>query len=163
MKEIIEKKANDFFQKLGLEGEVSVAQDEENTFVVELTAQDPQMFIGEGGRVLGDIQYLLRLMLKKELKDPVRILLDINGYRKNKESYLRELARTTGDEVSLLKKTRELDPMPPSDRRIIHEELAGRNDVVSESTGEEPERRVVIRPKEAVERKPQSIDEILNL
>ena len=64
MKEIIEKKANDFFQKLGLEGEVSVAQDEENTFVVELTAQDPQMFIGEGGRVLGDIQYLLRLMLK---------------------------------------------------------------------------------------------------
>src|SRR3989344_3280520 len=154
MKEIIEKKANDFFQKLGLEGEVSVAQDEENTFVVELTAQDPQMFIGEGGRVLGDIQYLLRLMLKKELKDPVRILLDINGYRKNKESYLRELARTTGDEVSLLKKTRELDPMPPSDRRIIHEELAGRSDVVSESTGEEPERRVVIRPKEAAERKP---------
>jgi len=72
--------------------------------------------------------------------------LDINDYKKKKNEYLRELARSVADEVSLSKKEKILGPMPPYERRVIHMELAGRSDVVSESIGEGPERRVGVRP-----------------
>ncbi|MBI2577610.1 MAG: hypothetical protein HYV77_02065 [Candidatus Wildermuthbacteria bacterium] len=85
--------------------------------------------------------------MKKKTGESIRLTMDINGYRKNKENYLRELARTVADEVSLLKKPRELEAMPPSERRIVHMELADRNDVVSESLGEEPNRRIIVKPK----------------
>lgn len=145
----IEKEAKTLFSKLELSGEIKVGLLEDEVYSIELVAQDPQLFIGDRGSVLSDIQYLLRLILKKKTGESIRLTLDINGYRKNKENYLRELARTVADEVSLLKKPRELDPMPPSERRVVHMELVNRNDVVSESVGEEPNRRIVVKPKQA--------------
>ena len=75
----------------------------------------------------------------------MRLSFDINDYQKNKEQYLRDLARTTADEVVLFKADKELPAMTPGERRIVHLELAERQDVVSESVGEGPERRVVIK------------------
>ncbi|PJA84129.1 MAG: hypothetical protein CO145_02195, partial [Candidatus Nealsonbacteria bacterium CG_4_9_14_3_um_filter_37_13] len=69
-----------------------------------------------------------------------------NGYKKKKLDYLKELARSLADEVALTKKEKNLPPMAAYERRIIHLELAGRSDVTTESIGEEPERRVVVRP-----------------
>jgi spoIIIJ-associated protein len=79
----------------------------------------------------------------------VRLAFDINDYQKNKAQYLKELARTTADEVALFKKDKELPAMTPGERRIVHVELAGRQDVVSESIGEGTERRVVVKIKVA--------------
>ncbi|RLC39293.1 MAG: hypothetical protein DRH33_03225, partial [Candidatus Nealsonbacteria bacterium] len=73
--------------------------------------------------------------------------LDINQYKKNKIEYLNDLAKSTADEVALSKKEKILPPMPSYERRIIHLTLAEREDVQTESQGEEPERRVVIKPK----------------
>ncbi len=143
----IEKEAKTLFSKLELEGEVKVSLLEDEVYSIDLVAKDPQLFIGDRGSVLSDIQYLLRLIMKKKTGESIRLTMDINGYRKNKENYLRELARTVADEVSLLKKPRELEAMPPSERRIVHMELADRNDVVSESLGEEPNRRIIVKPK----------------
>ena len=72
--------------------------------------------------------------------------LDIQNYKKKKAEYLKELARSLADEVSLTKKEKNLDPMPAYERRIIHLELAERKDISTESIGEEPERKIVIRP-----------------
>jgi len=72
--------------------------------------------------------------------------LDVNDYKKKKSEYLRELARDTANDVVLTKKEKMLEPMPAYERRVIHLELAGRTDVASESVGQEPERRVVIKP-----------------
>ncbi|PIR71473.1 MAG: hypothetical protein COU43_02475 [Candidatus Nealsonbacteria bacterium CG10_big_fil_rev_8_21_14_0_10_37_25] len=80
------------------------------------------------------------------LTEPFFIDLDINGYKKKKLDYLKELARSLADEVALTKKEKNLPPMAAYERRIIHLELAGRSDVTTESIGEEPERRVVVRP-----------------
>jgi spoIIIJ-associated protein len=86
-------------------------------------------------------------MARKKTEEPTQIYLDVNEYRKSKESYLKTLANSAADEVVLLKKEKELPPMPPRDRRIVHVVIQERGDLLSESRGEEPERKVVIRPK----------------
>lgn len=108
---------------------------------------EPQLFIGEKGQTLFEIAHVLKALIRRKLQEPVRLTLDINDYQKNKEQYLRELARAAADEVALLKIDKELPAMTSADRRIVHLELAERQDVVSESVGEGPERRVVIRVK----------------
>ena len=72
--------------------------------------------------------------------------MDVNDYKKKKVEYLIELAHSVADEVSLTKKEKVLDSMQAYERRIIHLELADRSDVVTESIGQEPERRIVVRP-----------------
>ena len=88
------------------------------------------------------------MVLKKYFTEPVRVNLDINDYRKNKETYIRELAKEAAEEVALVKKPKELSPMPAVERRIVHMVVAERPDVESDSIGEGSDRRVVIRAKE---------------
>lgn len=145
--EKIKQETQIFFEKLGVKGDIKTEEQEENTIAIDIEMSDPQLFIGERGKTLFDIQRILQAILRKKLGEQLYVSLDINDYKKNKEQYLRELAKTTADEVALLKQAKELPPMPPSDRRIIHMEISLRQDVTSESIGEEPERRVVIKPK----------------
>ena len=119
----------------------------EPTVQVGIVVEEPQMLIGEKGQTLFELQHVLKLMLRKKIEEPFYLALDINEYKKNKEEYLRDLAQTAADEVVLLKKPKELPQMPASERRVIHMALAKRTDVVSESVGDGPDRRVVIRLK----------------
>jgi spoIIIJ-associated protein len=145
--EKIQKEIYIFFQKMTFDIVVELLPPEENTASINLKSDDPQILIGEGGQTLFDIQRLLTLILRKEIGQIFFLDLDINSYKKKKNEYLKELARSTADEVSLAKKEKALGPMSAYERRVIHMELAGRNDVTTGSTGEEPERRVVIKPR----------------
>ncbi len=104
--------------------------------------------IGKEGRVLAKVQHLLKLMSRDKIEGRFYIDLDINSYKEKKTSYLKEKAREVGDKVALTKKEKQLPAMPPYERRIIHMELADRNDVTTESIGQEPNRKVVIKPYE---------------
>jgi len=97
---------------------------------------------------LAEVQRLLKVILKKQIipEEPFYVDLDINDYKKKKIEYLKEVARTTADEVTLTKKEKHLPPMSAFERRIIHLELASREDIITESIGLEPERKVVIGP-----------------
>ena len=145
--QVIESTAKELLSRIGLEGNVRVSQNEEGSFAVDVTCPDPQLYIGEKGQTMAEILYVLKALLRKKLGEAVYINLDITDYRKNKEHYVRELARTTADEVSLLKTPRELPPMTPSERRLVHLELQERSDIATESVGEGQERRVVVRIK----------------
>jgi spoIIIJ-associated protein len=145
---IIQKEVKTLFEKLGVEGDLRVEQKEEDrTIVVSLQVEDPKLLIGEKGQTLFEIQHLLKLIIRKKLPSLIGqyISLDINEYKKNKEEYLQDLAKTAADEVAILKKPKELAPMPASERRIIHSVLSERSDVTSESIGEDPDRRIVIK------------------
>jgi spoIIIJ-associated protein len=144
--EKIKKITREFFEKTSFEVEIEFLPMEEETIPVKIQTEEPQILIGEGGQTLAEIQHLLKVILKREIQEPFYINLDINGYKEKKINYLKEMARSVADEVVLSKKEKMLAPMPAYERRIIHLELAGRSDVVSESMGQEPERRVVIRP-----------------
>lgn len=146
----IEKEIHHVLERLEMPSEVRVEQEEDSqepTVQVSIVAAEPKMLIGEKGQTLFELQHILKLMLRKKIAEPFYLMLDINEYKKNKEEYLRDLAQTTADEVVLLKKPKELPPMPSSERRVIHLTLAGRTDVVSESVGEGPDRRVAIKLK----------------
>jgi len=149
--EAIKKITKEFFQKTTFDIEVEVLPEKEGTIPINLRTEEPQILIGEGGQTLAEIQHLLKVILKRKLASlPIAesfyINLDINNYKQKKYEYLKELAFSTADEVALSKKEKTLAPMPAYERRIIHLELANRQDVTTESIGQEPERRIIISP-----------------
>jgi len=142
-----QKIVKEFFQKMAVEGEIEILPPKDETLIINLKRiEDPQILIGERGQTLFETQHLLKAILKREISENFYVDLDINDYKKKKIEYLKEMARSIADEVSLTKKERVLSPMPAYERRIIHLEIAERKDVTTESIGQEPERRVVIRP-----------------
>jgi len=143
MKALIEE----FFKKTSFELEVEVLPPKDQTVFVKIKTPEPKVLIGKNGQALFDLQRLLKLILKRSLKlEEVYVDVDVNDYKKRKIEYLRELAKSAADEVALTKKEKVLEPMPSYERRIIHLELAERGDVITESIGKEPKRRVVIKP-----------------
>lgn len=144
--EKIKEIVKEFFKKTTFEIEIEFLPQRDQTLPINLKAENPEILIGEKGETLFEIQHLLKAILKRKIKENFYIDLDINDYKKKKIQYLKELARTIADEVSLTKKERILSPMPAYERRIIHLELASRTDVTTESIGEEPERRIIIKP-----------------
>lgn len=151
----IKEITKEFFKKMTFEVEIEFLPQKDLTLPINLKTEEPQILIGEGGQTLTEIQRLLKAIFKKALqqdeeekldKEPFFIDIDINNYKKKKYEYLKELAKSTADEVALIKKEKTLSPMPAYERRVIHLELAGRSDVTTESIGQEPERKIVIKP-----------------
>ncbi len=143
----IQKQTNTFFGKADFEGDARAEFDEDQeTILLSIKLEDPQVLIGKNGETLGMIQHLLAKMVKRVAGEEIKISLDINDYRKRKAVFLKELAQVTADEVSLNKKDKELEPMSSYERRIIHMVLKERKDVLTESIGEGENRRIVIKP-----------------
>ena len=103
--------------------------------------------IGYKGKTIESLQSLLNAMLQREDEDYAKVFVEINGYKKQKEEKLKRLANKMADNVIRFRKPIKLEPMSAYERLIIHTELAPRSDVVTESIGEEPRRRVVIKKK----------------
>lgn len=146
----IQEVIREFFDKAGLPVDaVEVKSPQDSTIPINLRAGEPQILIGEGGQTLLDIQRLLKLVIKKRFppEAPFYIDLDVNDYKKKKIEYLKETARSAADEVFLTRKEKMLPIMTAYDRRVIHVELANRTDVIAESVGEEPDRKIIVRAK----------------
>ena len=106
------------------------------------------LLIGRDGENLQALEYLLNILLRKNVEDPAwRIILDINNYRAIQEEKLREFARKIAHQVAITNQIVELPPMRARDRRIIHLEIALRSDVMTESIGENKERHIIIKPQ----------------
>jgi len=144
IKEII----SDFFKKGGFEVSIEILSSEDGVVLAKIKTDEPKILIGQSGQTMIEIQHLLRIIIKKSLKEEIKFDLDINDYKKKKIEYLKDTARTVADEVFLSKKDKELDPMPSYERRIIHMELANRSDVLTESIGEGESRRIIVKAKQ---------------
>jgi spoIIIJ-associated protein len=103
--------------------------------------------IGRKGERLSALQHLLNLMLSKQLGEWTRILVDVEGYRGRRERQLREIAQRAAQRVEETGRMLQLEPMSALERRWIHLALRGHVRVVTQSIGEEPERRVVVLPR----------------
>ena len=142
----IRKTIKEFFEKISFEVEAEVLPFEEKTLPVKIKTEEPRILIGQNGQTLAEIQHILKAILRRKIPEQFYLNIDINDYKKKKTEYLKETAISLADEVALTKKEKMLTAMSAYDRRIVHLELAERKDVITESTGEEPERRIVIRP-----------------
>ena len=146
---IIEEKTKEFFKKIGFDVELEINYSQEEGDLLELNIfkiEDAKMFIGKQGLMLDDIQLLLRKVIKKEIDKEIYLTLDIDNYRKNKVNGYKSMANSAAEEVITTGQQRTLPPLSAYARRIIHMELAKRDDVVTESIGEGEDRRVAIKP-----------------
>jgi spoIIIJ-associated protein len=111
------------------------------------------ILIGQNGENLRAIQYLIRLLIHKNLEEEGKLpfLVDINGYRQQKDHALFTLAEETALQAKQEGKPIFLRTMNAYERRLIHLHLAERVDVKTESVGEGEERKVVVRPISFVE------------
>lgn len=103
--------------------------------------------IGRKGERLSALQHLLNLMLSKQMGEWTRILVDVEGYRGRRERQLREIAMRAAQRVEETGRMLQLEPMTALERRWIHLALRSHGKVVTQSIGDEPERRVVVLPR----------------
>lgn len=111
------------------------------------------LLIGQNGENLRAIQYLIRLLVHKNLEEESTLpfLVDINGYRQQKDRALFDLAEETALQAKQDGKPIILRIMNAYERRLIHLHLAERTDIKTESIGEGEERKVVVRPISFIE------------
>ena len=103
--------------------------------------------IGRKGERLSALQHLVNLMLSKEMGGWTRVLVDVEDYRGRRERQLREIAERAARRVVETGKMLQLEPMPALERRWVHLTLRNNPDVVTQSIGEEPNRRIVVLPR----------------
>lgn len=130
---------------IGIHGKISSYR-EGDTLHIDVSGQDCGAAIGRHGETLEAIQYLASLVANKFSEERVRVILDIGGYRRRRESALISLAERAADKVVHSGLQYPLDPMNPAERRIIHSALQNFPGVTTFSEGEEPDRHVVIAP-----------------
>jgi len=112
--------------------------------VVEANSGDLRHLVGNDGEVLDALQELTRLAAARETGERSRLMLDIAGHRAARRAALEEIAKEAIAEAQRTSAPVSLEPMTPFERKVVHDAVAAAG-LVSESAGEEPARRVVIR------------------
>lgn len=145
-----EQITGELLQKMHLKARLKATmlppQDENDqpTVMVEVQGEDLSILIGRRSETLNALQYITSLILSKEVGQWVPLMIDVQGYRARRERQLRVLARRSAEQVVHTGRKITLEPMPANERRVIHLELRDHPDVITESVGEEPNRKVTI-------------------
>jgi len=114
--------------------------------VLDIDGEDLGLLIGRRGQTLASLQYLLNLICARRIGKRVAFGVDVDGYRRRREESLVTMAQRTASRVRSSGRSMTLEPMPPSERRIIHLALADDPDIVTVSIGEGEERKVAVTP-----------------
>ena len=120
----------------------------EETPIFNVVAPDSSILIGKGGRTIEALQNVTNQMISTNLNAYYRFIIDVNDYKSKRRARLEKTAKYTAKGVAKTKHEAHLEPMNSYERRIIHNILTNSKDVITESEGEEPNRHVVIKPKE---------------
>lgn len=115
---------------------------------VDIRGSDLSVLIGRRSETLSAFQYIASLIVGKEEQQFVQLTVDVEGYRDRREKQLVQMAQRMADQVTKSGRRQTLEPMPSAERRIIHIALRDHPAVKTESTGEEPYRKVMILPKD---------------
>ena len=143
------ERAGDFLEglldALDVDGDITTWIDEVGGHI-DLEGTDLEVLVGPNGETLDALQELTRLAVLRQAKRRVRLLIDINGFRARQREQLTSMVRATVEQVIRTREDHELQPMTPAERKIVHDAVAAIDGARTESLGEEPNRRVVIRP-----------------
>ncbi|MBK9779295.1 MAG: protein jag [Anaerolineales bacterium] len=138
---------------MGMTAQVSAHYDEDDsadnrTIQVDVRGEDLSALIGRHAETLTAFQHVASLIVGKQTQQWVQVIVDVEGYRARREKQIRQLANRMADQVTKTGRKVTMEPMPSSERRVVHIELRGHPAVKTESSGDEPYRKVVILPKE---------------
>lgn len=144
--EIIKTETETLLKKIGIDAKVEV-KEENDQYQVNITTQENALLIGKHGNTLSSLEHILTLIVAKKIGEFKRIIIEVGGYRKEREEYLKDLATRLKDEVlnSGLEKT--IRGLKSWERRLIHMHFSEDKEVTTESQGEERDRVLVIKKK----------------
>ena len=154
--EVIEKREvvkyiKDYIVKLlkdlGFQANVEI-KNKETVPTYTVYSDNDALLIGKNGKNLKALSVVVNQHINKELGKNYKFIIDINSYKEKREKQLEQLARRVAREVSSTKIEVKMDSMNSYERRIIHNALTNNKRVYTESEGEEPNRYVVVKPKE---------------
>lgn len=141
--------ATEFLRHMGVEGDI-LCRDRRETEAphlwLEILARDSGLLIGERGSTLRALEHVLRRVLRPLTGERTRIIVDVNAYRVRRTEVLRRQAREAARRARTTGRAVLLEPMNAADRRVVHLALATEEGIATESEGEDPQRRVIVRP-----------------
>ena len=145
--EFIKNKAIETLDYIGASAKVDVTDTGEN-FEVSISGDNLNFLIGFRGESLYGFQMMLQSMYFKNFAEWKHIDLDISGYKKSRSDKLEEMTKNCIDRVRFTQSEVEMPPLSPSERRLVHIFVTGYDDIESESIGEGPDRRIVLKKKD---------------
>ena len=146
--EFSKKYVKDIIEGMGLNDVQLESQRTENYIKITIHSENSSILIGKGGRTLSSIQTLLRAAISNEINMHVNVVLDVENYKIRQEHNIERLAKKLAKEVIKTKEPITMDSMNSYERRLVHNILGDFKGVTTESEGEEPNRKVVIKPVE---------------
>jgi spoIIIJ-associated protein len=149
--ELLEELLEEVVDALGLDCEIEVSE-RDDILTGNVEGEDVGLFIGRHGQTIDAVQHLAQRIVFPDGPSSVRVVIDANGYRERRAGALRAQAEEAAEEAAENGRDVELPPMPPFERRVVHEFLRDRADVETHSEGNEPERYLVISPSRGEDR-----------
>ena len=143
----IKENINEITKLMGLTVNLEVRR-KDATINIKIFSDHNAVLIGKNGYTISALQTIVRQILFNEIEDYVNVILDVENYKEKKIKGIEILAKRTAREVAKTKVEAKLDSMNSYERRIVHSLLSEDKYVYTESVGEEPNRCVVIKPKE---------------
>ena len=134
-------------KNMGLTSNIEIKNKQEVPKYIIYSDNDA-LLIGKNGKNLKALSTIVREYIMNIIGQPFKFVIDVNDYQEKREQSLIHLAKKTAREVATTKVEAKLDSMNSYERRIIHNALASSKKVYTESEGEEPNRCVVIKPKD---------------
>jgi spoIIIJ-associated protein len=138
----------ELLEKMNFEVEKAFVEDiegEESQVMVGITVNNPAGLIGFRGRNLAAIQFVLSLIIRSQVGEGIRVLLDVNNYRSEQKVRLEAMVKNLAEKVLATGKEVSMANMSSYERRLCHMVLAEIEGVTSESEGEGEERHIVIK------------------
>lgn len=141
VKEIIER-AKELLNNMGLNLDVEFVRMDGKNYIINLSGEDKGIIIGKKGKTLNSFEYLLNSLIKD-----ARIDVDVEGFKEKRTDTLVELANKMAMKAIKTKRVVRLNPMPPRERKIIHEIINKYPELDTFSEGRDPKRYIVIKRK----------------
>lgn len=150
MKELIKKTIEDILKIMNFEGNINLIEDDDESVIVNIETEEAPLLIGQGGANLISLQQIAKKIIEKKSAEPCNFTLDVNNYKQHKTELLREMARHAADKVLVEGRAVIMQPMNAFERRIIHMTLANYQNLMTESQGEEPWRKIVVKAQNTI-------------
>lgn len=148
---LISETVKDFFNKIGfgfenLTIEENKGPEDQELFVIKIDSKDDcSLLLDQKGRNLKALEHLAKLLVTKKTDRKISLVLDLNNFLEKRNNQISELARLVAQKVQTTQRAYVLRPMSAYERRLVHMELADWQNISTESIGEEPRRRVVVK------------------
>ena len=151
MEDIIKKELDTLLSLVDIDAQYDLNLEESNGvkyIKISFNGENLGYLIGNHGKHLESLQYVFSLILRKKFEEGMeyRVLMDVGGYKEERNKKIEKMALQKADDARILGEPIELEPMSPSDRRVVHMALQVFDDIKTESVGEGNDRRVKIIP-----------------